>query len=169
MNFVPVIAAEDGAGGALLSLGIAIAAATLAGLPLALLLSARTGAAPARTGEVIGASPLAATLVGSGLGVVALVLAAGMQTNPTLGIPALVAVALLAAASFNGLVAEARRLGGELRARDPSVGPDAGATAVGWLVLSGLPLLPLAGPLAWLYLALRGAGASVVALLRRPA
>ncbi|HEU4395210.1 MAG TPA: hypothetical protein VFS92_06560 [Planctomycetota bacterium] len=169
MTPVPAIAAEDGAGGAILSLGIAIAVTTLAGLPLALLLSARTGAGPARTGEVIGGSPLAATLVGSALGVVALVLAAGVPANPALGIPALAATALLAAAAFNGLVAEARRLGGELRARDPAGGPDAGATAVGWLVLSGLPLLPFAGPLAWLYLALRGAGASVVALLRRPA
>jgi hypothetical protein len=165
----PLPAVEANPQGAILALGIPIAIATLAGLPLALLAVARAGTATARIGEVIGASPLAATIVGSGLGAVALVLAAGAPANPALGIPALIAVAALALAAFAGLLAEARRLGGELRARDPSETIDAGSTAIGWLVIAGLPLLPLAGPLAWLYLALRGAGASVVALLRRPA
>jgi len=165
----PVLAeARGGDAWALFSLAPAVA--MLCALPLALVAAARTGGAAGRVREAIGGSPLASALVGAGLGVVALVLAVGAPANPGLGIPALLAAAGVASAAFVGLVAEARRLGCELMSRDAATeGVEAGSTAVGWLVLSGLPLLPFAGPLAWLYLALRGAGGSVVALLRRPA
>jgi hypothetical protein len=163
----PPLAAQADPGALWAAFSLVPALVMLAGLPLALLAAARAGGAPAKALGALRASPLASAIVGllAGLGVI--LLASAAQGLPALGLPLLLVAAAVAAAAFVGLVAEARRLGGELRGRAPGEDPEGGSVALGWLVLAGLPILPVAGPPVWLYLALRGAGASLVALIRR--
>lgn len=137
----------------------------LAALPLALLAAA--GAGPRVPGILHAARrlPLRSFLVGLLAAVAVLLLLYASSASPAFGVPAILALAAAAVLGFLGLVAEARGLGARLRGRDPAPGEvDGGSVAVGWLVLAGLPLLVVAGPLALLYLGLRAVGASVIAL-----
>ncbi len=160
----PVLASEGG-GQELFALSIGLAGGLLAALPMALLAAARVGP---RLAGILRASrdlPGRSFLVGLLAAVAVLLLAAAAGTSRAFGIPAVLALAAAAVLAFLGLVAEARGLGARLRGRDPAPGEvDGGSVAVGWLVIAGLPLLLLAGPLVLLYLALRAAGASVLAL-----
>ncbi|MCU0726470.1 MAG: hypothetical protein MUE73_11880 [Planctomycetes bacterium] len=65
-----------------------------------------------------------------------------------------------------GLGVAATRLGRQLFAR-PETGESTGAFVLGWLVLSGLPLLPALGFLALLWFAAFGLGALLVHPFRR--
>jgi hypothetical protein len=138
-----------------------------AGLPLALLASARADRAAERVEGALRSSPVACSLAGFAGGLAVVLLAAAARGIPALGLPLLLVATAMAAASFAGLVAEARRLGREVRGRAAGEGPAGGSVAAGWLVLSGLPLLPVAGTFVFLYLALRGGGAVLVALRAR--
>lgn len=137
----------------------------LSALPLALLAAARLRGPLARTAKRLDASPGMSLLVGATCFVLVLVLLLGSGASPAIAVPALLCAAATVALALLGLVAEARRLGAELRGREIDPGTaEGGSAAVGWLVLAGLPLLPLAGPLALLYLALRAPGAAVLSV-----
>ncbi len=139
-----------------------------AALPLALLASARLQRHLGPILERGRGLPLRSFLVGMLAALAVLLLAAATNTSRLFLIPALLGLATAAILGFLGLVAEARRLGCELRGRDPSGDSvEAGSTAVGWLVLAGLPLLAVVGPLVLLFLALRGTGAAAVAVAAR--
>jgi hypothetical protein len=137
----------------------------LVALPLALLSAARLSS---RIPGILDASrrlPLRSFLVGLLAAVAVLLLLSAAGASPVFGIPALLAGTAAAALGFLGLVAEARGLGGALRGRSPRPGEiEGGSVAVGWLVIAGLPLLAVAGPLAVLYLGIRGVGASIIAM-----
>jgi hypothetical protein len=159
----PVLAAGDGEW--LAGLSFAGAALLLASLPLALLVAVRSGGPLARIRETVRRRSLASFAVGILAGLAVLLLLRATGASPWFGIPALLALAAMLVLGFLGLVAEARSLGCEIRGRDPAGGgAEGGSVAVGWLVIAGLPLLLLVGPLVVLYLGLRAAGGAVLAL-----
>ena len=160
----PILAAEGGAK-ELLGLSLGLSAILLAALPMALLAAAESGARLARILEASRTGPVRSFLVGLLAAVSVLLLAAASGTSPAFGVPAVLALATAAILVFFGLAAEARGLGARLRGRDPGPGEvDGGSVAVGWLVIAGLPLLILAGPLVLLYLVLRALGAALLVL-----
>ena len=149
---------------------VAPAATLLVSLPLALLASARLGGILPRVREAVRATPGRSFLMGFLVAVALLLLLTAAGASPFFRIPALLALVASAFLVFLGLVAEARDLGCALRDRDPTTGSaEGGSIAVGWLVLAGVPLLFVAGPLVLLYLALRSAGATAVAVATGPA
>jgi hypothetical protein len=137
----------------------------LAGLPLALVAAARAGRALAAVDAAAAASPLGSFLAGLGGAAAILLLLAASSTARVLGLAAVLALGVAAIVAFLGLAAEARDLGARLRGR-PAAGAGGGSLALGWVVLAGVPLLPVAGPLALLYLGLRAGGAALLALAR---
>jgi hypothetical protein len=140
----------------------------LAALPMALLAAARIPAPLLRMADRLAATPGRSLAVGASAALVTLVLLAGSGSSPLVAVPALLALAAISVLSILGLVAEARRLGAEVRGREPVAGAvEGGSATVGWLLLAGLPLLPVAGPLVLLYLTLRAAGAAILALSGR--
>ena len=161
----PVLADAAGDQAFLWGTSLLPAGGLLAALPLALLAAAR---ANSRLPGILDATrklPLRSFLVGLLAAVAVLLLLAASNASRVFGIPAVLALAAAAVLGFLGLVAEARGLGARLRGRDPAPGEvDGGSVAVGWLVIAGLPLLVVAGPLALLYLAIRAVGASIIAL-----
>jgi hypothetical protein len=170
MTPVPVPAAGGNNAAGLVLTSLLPAAAMLAALPLAVLAAARLRRHLAPVADKTREFPLRAFLVGLLVALAVLLLASASGRSPVFGVPALLALAAAAAAAFLGLVAEARRLGCEVRGRDPSAdGVEGASSAVGWLLLAGLPLLPVVGPLVLLYLALRAAGAGILALSADPA
>jgi hypothetical protein len=144
----------------------AVSAVVLAAMLPAVLFAAASPRAPVpRILSAVRALPLRSFLVGVLAGTAVLLLLAGSKASPLLGIPALLVLAVAAVLGFLGLVAEARGLGCALRGRDPGAGgAEGGSVAVGWLVLAGLPLLPVAGHVVLLYLALRATGGAVIGL-----
>ncbi len=163
---IPALAAEDprAAVGALSVVPFLLMAA---GFPLALLASARLRGPLSRVVDRLAASPGISLLVGTTAALGTLVLLAGSGTSVLVAVPALLATLALGVFGFLGLAAEARRLGAEVRGREPVPGGgEGGNAAVGWLLLAGLPLLPVAGPLVLLYLSLRAAGAAILAVGR---
>lgn len=144
------------------------AALLLLALPAAVLGAARLRPVLDRAAHRLAASPGGSLGAGATASILTLLLLAGSGTSSLVAVPAVLALGVLAVFAFLGLSAEARRLGGEIRGREPAPGgAEAGSTALGWLVLSGLPLLPVAGPLVLLYLALRGAGAAILGVAGR--
>ena len=97
-----------------------------------------------------------------GLGVLGAVVRAGEQVE-ILGIVAAVFLLALAIAIFLGLTAVADLLGRRLYGHGPR-GNTVGAFTLGWLVLSGITLLPIVGFLAYLWFAAEGVGAVVLSL-----
>jgi hypothetical protein len=163
----PIVLAADPAdgAGALLQTAVVGALVLLAALPVALLAAARLRAPLPRVARAARRLPLRSFLVGVLAGVAVLLLVAAGTNQPLFRIPAAAACFAAALLAFLGLVAEARSLGCELRGRDPGGdGVEGGSVALGWLVLAGVPLLILAGPVVLLYLALRGTGAAVIGL-----
>ena len=80
-----------------------------------------------------------------------------------LGIVAAVFLLALAIAIFLGLTAVADLLGRRIYGHGPR-GNTVGAFTLGWLVLSGITLLPIVGFLAHLWFAAKGVGAVVLSL-----
>ena len=164
----PVLAAPEPAQAVFFFTSALPTGAMLAALPLAILASVRL---PGLLRPVLARStalPLRSFLVGLLAALATLLLLAASKASPIFGIAGVLSLAAASAFAFLGLVAEARRLGCEVRGIDPSGdGAGGGSLALGWLVLAGLPLLFVVGPLVLLYLALRSTGATVVALATR--
>ena len=164
----PVLAEAGGEGQAAALLfwtSLAPAGGMLAALPLALLAAARLPRAAARALDAGRRFPVRSILVGVLAALATLLLLGASKASPLFGLAGLLSLAAFGVLALLGLAAEARRLGCELRDADPAApGTAGGATAVGWLLLAGMPLVLVAGPLVFLYLALRAAGASVMAL-----
>ncbi len=145
------------------------AACLLLAFPLAILATARLHRWIPRVREAAHATPLRSFLVGVLVALALLLLLAASGANSIFGIPAILALVVSGFLALLGLAAEARDLGCALRDRDPAAaGTEGASTALGWLVLSGVPLVLLAGPLVLLYLALRSAGAATLTMATRP-
>jgi hypothetical protein len=163
----PAIPAADAPGdpNALIAAALAATVGLLALLPAALLAAARLRGPLPRVADALHRLPFRSFLVGCLAGLAVVLLAAAGAAQPLFKIPALVAAVAATAMAFLGLVAEARSLGCRLRGRDPAgEGVEGGSVAIGWLVLAGTALAPLAGFLVLLYLALRATGAAVIGL-----
>ncbi len=168
----PPLAAAPGDPGLLLATTLVAAALLLLGLPFAVWLAARGGEALRDVAGSAARSPGRSLATGCGAALVTLFLLGASPAHAAVGLVAIAALLGFSGVLFVGLAAEARSLGLALRGTEaaPAEGahaPAGGATALGWLVLSGLPLLPLAGFLVALYLGLRGAGAALLTAAAR--
>jgi hypothetical protein len=139
----------------------------LAALPLATILRARF-ALPANVAAVAEERPFVSVLLGAANILLVLLVFAASEGIPALGIVgALLGLALTVALAL-GLAAVAVGLGRRLF-RDEARGESVGAFVLAWLLLAGLPLLPVVGFLVVLWFAARGVGAVMLSLYRRPA
>ena len=163
----PVVLGAPDAPGLYVLFSVVPALWWLAALPLALFSAARLGPF---LGAVDRARSLRirSLLVGISVALAVLLFLLAAQRVPFFGIPAVLSLAGAGILCLFGLVAEARRLGCEVRGRDPAGDSvEGGSTAVGWLVLAGIPLVPAAGPAVLLYLVLRATGTAAVAVATR--
>ncbi len=142
--------------------GLVLGGLTAAALPLALLVSARLPGPLSAVEGRLRDTPGGALLAGGLL--LLLCFAAGIagQAHPLLSLAAITTFVLAAALALAGMVAEARTLGAALTGVDAAAARW-GTLTLGWLILATLPLLPVAGTAALLYLMARAAGAAVLA------
>lgn len=138
------------------------AALMLLALPLAIICRASTritGRVSAALEEKPGIAPL---LGAANLVLMAILGWAGGQVE-IIGMIGAIFLMALAVAIFIGLTAVADLLGRRLFSGGPR-GDSVGAFTLGWLVLSGITLLPIVGFLAHLWFAAKGVGAVVLSL-----
>ncbi len=109
--------------------------------------------------------PVVTFLLGLGDTVALLAISAALAAiHPTLGIIALLIAAALLAAAVVGLVGTARDLGDRLLALGDRPASPLRKLCWGWLLLAGIPLLPILGALVLLYLAPGAVGAGHLAI-----
>ncbi len=136
----------------------------LLALPFAVVV--RTLGVPEVLCTVVEERPHVSRLVGAADVVLVLVVAGASDTVTFLKPVALVLLLLLLLAAVLGLRAVAVNLGRRLF-RDPARGASVGAFTLAWLLLSGLPLLPVLGFAWFLWMAVAGIGAVPLALRRK--
>lgn len=141
-------------------LGVPWTALLLLALPAAVLFRIRFDFA-ARAARTLRARPWATRLLGAADLLLVVLLGGAAKGHRLLGVVALVLLLLLALLLFVGLAGAATDLGRRLRPAAPA--ESAASFALGWLVLAGVPLLPLFGPLVFLWMAAAAVGAPLLA------
>jgi hypothetical protein len=134
----------------------------LMALPVALVCRASTNF-PARVAATLTEKPGAASLLGAANLMLMAILGWAGEQVAIIGIIGAVFLLALAIAVFLGFTSVAQLLGRRLFSGGPR-GDSVGAFALGWLVLSGITLLPIVGFLLHLWFAAKGVGAVVLSL-----
>ncbi len=134
----------------------------LMAFPVALVCRAATNL-PARVAATLTERPGAASLLGAANLMLMAILGWAGEQVAILGIISALFLIALAVAVFFGFTSVAVLLGRRLFGGGPR-GETVGAFALGWLVLSGLTLLPIVGFLLHLWFAAKGVGAVVLSL-----
>lgn len=145
-------------------LGVPWTVLLLLALPTALLFRTRFDYA-ARAARATEERPWATRLLGAANLLLVVLVAGAAKSRPALGVAALVLLLLLALLLLAGLSGAAITLGRRLRPDAPA--DSAASFALGWLLLAGVPLLPLFGPLCFLWLAAAAAGAPLLGVRGR--
>lgn len=153
---------------------ILFGALLLAALPLGLVFAARAPDLLRRIGDRAATSPWGCATAGGALVLLVILAGAAVEGFPIMAVVFVLLLVLLASLAFAGFAAEAGRLGLALRSagtdgnRIPLPSTTWTATlTLGWLILSALPLFPLAGSAVQFWFLLRGTGAAAAVLITR--
>ena len=134
----------------------------LMALPVALVCRASTSI-PTKVAATLTERPGTAALLGAGNLMLMVILGWAGEHVEIIGIIAALFLLALGIAIFFGFTSVALLLGRRLFGNGPR-GETVGAFALGWLVLSGLTLLPIVGFLLHLWFAAKGMGAVILSL-----
>jgi hypothetical protein len=151
--------AKEETNAAIVAFALVPAIVLLLALPLALYVASTAPVLVTRSTEVRARRPLWSFLLGLADTVAVVALASAVGAHPLGGIAVLLLGAAVLACAVIGLVGSARGLGERLLAQGARPASPLRQLVWGWLLLAGLPLLPVLGVLVLLYLGLGAVGA----------
>jgi hypothetical protein len=146
-------------------LGLPWTVLLLLGLPTAIVVHRRFDL-PTRAERTLESRPYVTRLLGAADILLVVLVGSAARAHPAIGVVALVLLLLLGLLLLVGLSAVAISFARLLRA-DPDVPDSPAAFTLGWLLLAGLPLLPILGPLYFLWFAAAAVGAPLLSMRNR--
>jgi len=162
------MAGDGGASGeaeSVYALALIPALLLLVAMPVALFVASLAPGLVERAAQYRARRPVVTFLLGLGDTVALIAIGAAMAAiHPGLGVVTLLIAAALLAAAVVGLVGTARDLGDRLLALGERPASPLRKLCWGWLLLAGIPLLPILGALVLLYLAPGAVGAGHLAI-----